>query len=102
MLILSCDEIIEGNEKFGPAFAGKPNYDYYIAICPTNCHITGNAKVFGLNVHPQESGVCKSALIDNSMPLTGGVIGIVTGLGLMRYPGYESRFGLEIAEFKTS
>lgn len=36
------------------------------------------------------------------MPLTGGVIGIVTGLGLNRYPAYESRFGMEITEFKTS
>lgn len=39
MLRLSCDEIVEGNEKFGPAFAGKPNYDYFIALCPTNCHL---------------------------------------------------------------
>jgi len=46
--------------------------------------------------------VCKSALVDNSMPLTGGVIGIVTGLGLKRYPGYDSRFGMEIVEWKTS
>lgn len=102
MLKLSCGEVVEGNPKFGPMFSGKPNFDYYIALCPKNCHIEGNANVHGLNVHPQESGVCKSALIDNSMPLTGGVIGIGTGLGLKKYPGYKTRFGIEVLEFKVS
>jgi hypothetical protein len=36
------------------------------------------------------------------MPLTGGVIGVATGLGLLRYPAFESRFGMEIQEFKMS
>jgi len=52
MLKLTCDEVVEANEKFGPAFAGKPNYDYFIALCPTNCHLSGNSKIYGLNVHP--------------------------------------------------
>lgn len=99
---MTCTDVVEGNPKFGPAFAGVPNFDYFIAICPKDCHIEGDAVVYGLNVHPQEAGVCKTALVDNSMPLTGGVIGVATGLGLLRYPAFDSRFGMEIQEFKMS
>jgi len=43
---------VEGNDKFGPPSSGEANYGYFIAICPANCHRTGNAPVYGLNVHP--------------------------------------------------
>jgi len=43
---------VEGNEAFGPDFSGKANYDFFIVQCPINCHIEGNAKVFGYEIHP--------------------------------------------------
>ncbi len=46
-------------------------------------------KVFGYNIHPEESSICKAAIIDNAMPLIGGVVGIGIGVGLEKYPSGE-------------
>jgi len=52
MIELDCDEIVFENEKFGPAFSGKPNYDFFIAKCPKDCSVDGTAPVYGLGIHP--------------------------------------------------
>jgi len=30
----------------------------------------------GMGIHPEESSVCRAAIVDKSLPLYGGVIGI--------------------------
>lgn len=48
----------------------------YIGKCPGKCHADGEKKVYGVAIHASESSVCKSAIYDHSMPITGGIIGI--------------------------
>jgi len=88
MVELTCDEVVKDNPKFGPKFVGQfPNYKLIIAKCPTGCSGPSNSPTMGKGIHPEESSVCRAAIIDRSMPLFGGVIGIniLTGID-----GYES------------
>ena len=47
-----------------------------IAKCPPGCYKAGAQGVFGMSIHNEESSICKSAVIDNASPLSGGVIGV--------------------------
>ena len=38
MLMIDCTAKVEGDERFGPSFAGKPNYDFFIVHCPKDCN----------------------------------------------------------------
>lgn len=101
MIEITCDDKILGDERFGPTYEGKPNFDYYIVKCPTNCD-KGNTNVFGYNIHPEESSICKAAIIDNAMPLIGGVVGVGIGVGLEKYPSGEPRLGINVGEHQKS
>jgi len=57
----------------------------YIGKCPGKCHADGEKKVYGVAIHASESSVCKSAIYDHSMPITGGIIGIGIQPGLETY-----------------
>lgn len=37
MIILSCDDVVKDNDRFGPKFSRNTNFEMIIAICPTNC-----------------------------------------------------------------
>jgi LCCL domain len=63
------------------------NFQTFIVICPKDCWKAGSTQVFGLAIHPEEASICRSALVDNSMPLTGGIVGVGITYGL---PGYQA------------
>ena len=44
-------------------------------ICPPNCH--KESKVIGRNAYHPNTNLCAAAIIDNSIPITGGRVGIV-------------------------
>lgn len=72
ILQLSCDTVIKNNKDFGPRYSSNMvNFLTKIAICPSDCFKIGESKIFGLGIHPEESSICKSAIIDRSMPLLG-------------------------------
>jgi hypothetical protein len=77
MVDLGCDDMINGNEDFGPSFSNNvPNFEMVIAKCPPGCYKVGSQGVFGLSIHNEESSICKSAVVDGASPLSGGIIGI--------------------------
>ena len=77
MVDLGCDDMIKGNENFGPSYSNDiPNFEMIIGKCPPGCYKVGSVSVFGLSIHNEESSICKSAVVDNASPLSGGVIGI--------------------------
>jgi hypothetical protein len=56
---------------------GKPNYKLVIARCPGKCNDDAWVKkVYGVGIHPGESSICKSAIYDKAIPLSGGIIGV--------------------------
>jgi len=102
MIIINCSDKVLGDLRFGPVYAGKPNYDFYIVKCSNFCGESGNINAFGQYVHPEESGICKSAIVDNAMPLTGGVVGVGIGVGLPLYPAAKETYGIKIVEHAES
>jgi hypothetical protein len=45
MFEITCDTKVEGDERFGPVYAGKPNYDFFIVHCPKDCNKVGSTAV---------------------------------------------------------
>jgi len=99
MISITCSDKVLGDLRFGPVYAGKPNYEFYIVKCPNFCGESGMINAFGRYIHPEESGICKSAIVDNAMPLTGGVVGVGIGVGLPKYPEAPESYGIKIVEF---
>ena len=84
---LTCEAKLKGNADFGPKFFDlHVNFQNYIVICPKDCWKAGSTQIFGAAIHPEESSICRSALVDQSMPLTGGMVGVGVTYGL---PGYQ-------------
>jgi len=52
MILADCSTKVEGDERFGPAYSGKPNFDYYIVKCPKDCNKEGSVAAFGYGIHP--------------------------------------------------
>jgi len=94
MLEFTCDSVVAGNADFGPPTAGKPNYVLMIGSCPGNCHEKGDHKVFGMGIHPEMSSICKAAIYDRSMPISGGVIGVGIQPGIGQYSKGQKVLGL--------
>lgn len=70
----------------GKTVVNSTNYKMVIAKCPHDCHIAiEGSEVFGYGIHPEESSICMSALVDRSIPFHGGVIGINVLTGLNAY-----------------
>lgn len=56
-----------------------------------------------MGIHPEESSICKSAIIDNSMTLMGGIVGVGTYKGIGAYMKNEEKiYGLEVEAHKQS
>jgi len=64
LLNWNCDSVVKGNMDFGPPTIGVPNYALFLGRCPNGCSELGEAKVFGIGIHPENSGICKSAIYD--------------------------------------
>jgi len=47
MIIATCDTKVNGDLRFGPVYAGKPNYDFYIVRCPNGCADGGMVNAYG-------------------------------------------------------
>lgn len=103
LIELKCEDKLKDNEHFGPQFSNNNvNFEPYIAICPHDCWKQGATSVFGLGIHPEEASICRSAIVDRSMPLTGGVIGIGVTHGLNDYQKAPNYADLEIRAHKVS
>lgn len=87
MILLDCDAKMKDDVRFGGVFAVNiTNYDFFIIKCPHDCHLPSEiGNVYGLAIHPEDSSICMSALVDKSMPFTGGVIGMNVLSGLSKY-----------------
>jgi len=68
-----------------------------------NCWKPGTSKIYGEGIHPEESSICRAALIDRAIPLVGGVIGISALTGLEKYDeGQNQNLGLEVLGHSSS
>jgi hypothetical protein len=47
MISATCDDKVNGDLRFGPVYAGKPNFDFYIVKCPTGCADGGKVNAYG-------------------------------------------------------
>ena len=56
-------------------------------MCPANCDNTGETLPKGLGIHPDDSSICKSAIVDGALPVGGGVVGVGTYVGINNYEG---------------
>lgn len=71
------------NLIFGPDYpTANVNYMKILAKCPANCHKT-QGLVYGTGIHPENSPICLSALVDQAISDYGGVIQISI------FPGFE-------------
>ena len=103
LLELGCEDKIKDNDNFGPKYGTKQiNFESFIAICPKDCWKPGSAPVFGVGIHPEEASICRSAIVDRSMPYIGGVIGIGISHGLNSYEAGHPYAGLEVKSYKSS
>lgn len=86
---LTCKQklINTGDEMlFGPDFpTQKVNYLNVLASCPANCHKESDT-VLGVGVHPENSSICLSAIVDRAISLYGGIISISVVSGMNEYP----------------
>jgi hypothetical protein len=48
-------------------------------ICPPNCHKA--ASVIGRSIYHPKTSVCAAAIVDNSIPFSGGMLGIIRASG---------------------
>ena len=70
---------------FGSTYpTSKINYINVLARCPSNCHNV-EGTVYGKGIHPDNSPICLSALIDRAVSEYGGIISISIFPGLEKY-----------------
>jgi hypothetical protein len=90
---LTCEQTLTNpsptHKIFGPEYInGKGNYMSFLAQCPSDCHKHPNI-VFGTGIHPSNSPICLSAMIDNAISYYGGIISISVFPGFSNYPSYN-------------
>jgi len=77
-----------------------------IGKCPAGCWIPHESSlVYGVGIHPEESSICRSAIVDKAIPLVGGIIGIniLTGMNFYDESGSaDDYFGLAPKSFGVS
>lgn len=56
MIVATCDDKVNGDLRFGPVYAGKPNFDFYIVKCPNGCADGGKVNVILFNICLQAYG----------------------------------------------
>lgn len=99
---ISCVDVLKDNQNFGPKYVTNVvNYSMFLVECPSNCTKIKN-RVYGLGIHPEESPICISAIIDRSMSLYGGIIGINVISGIQSYTGGKKIFGFQIESYGVS
>lgn len=87
---LQCDQKLENTNMilFGPDYPTKRSeYMSVLVRCPYNCHdLTGT--VFGVGIHPTNSPICLSGIVDGSLSYYGGImsVSITSGMDLYKIP----------------
>ena len=103
---LSCNDVLKGNENFGPSYNNANNYvnyENFIAECPSGCiEHQSSQYVFGLSIHPEESPICLSAITDRAMSFYGGIISISIYKGLDTYTGGMKIFNVPVSSHSKS
>jgi len=46
-----------------------------LVSCPNGC-LQQTQNVYGVGIHPDASGICASAIVDRSCPVTGGIVAV--------------------------
>jgi len=91
------------NPVFGPDYpTNKPNYLNILARCPGNCHKL-KERVLGTGIHPLNTPICLSALVDNALSFYGGIISISVLPGLIKYTipkSFKQTKGQRVKEFE--
>jgi hypothetical protein len=67
----NAEDIFTDWEKYAPR---QTNYEQKFIKCPDHCWV--DQKVDGLGSHPQKSPLCASAMVDDQMPFSGGIVAI--------------------------
>ena len=60
-------------------FSAEVNYEVVYVICPPGCHEA--ASVIGRTIYHPATNVCAAGIVDNSIPKTGGLMGVVRSHG---------------------
>ena len=111
LIDLKCDQTMKNPDEetnlFGPDYPTHDvNYYSVLVRCPANCHKSKNVQVYGLGIHPAESPICFSAIVDNAMSLYGGIFSISIFSGYKKYEliqnAPEKIYGFEIKSFGAS
>ncbi len=80
ILDISCEQKLVNPDAetnlFGPDYPTKNvNYLRILVRCPSNC-FKNKGEVYGYGIHPQNSPICLSAIVDNAMSLYGGIVSV--------------------------
>lgn len=87
---------MENTEYFGDAV----NYEVKYGVCPPGCN--ENSSVLGRSVYHPDSSVCGAAIIDGSLPKSGGLVGIVRLSGQEKYEECKKSYGMVISQGSKS
>lgn len=71
------------------------NYEIAFALCPANC-IAETTSVTGRNAYKAISKVCGAALVDNSISMSGGLVGVIRMSGQGGYAQTKKTKGILI------
>ncbi len=108
---LKCNQVLKNPDDetilFGPDYPTQDiNYTTILARCPSNCHNQKNVIVYGLAIHPAESPICPSAIVDQAISLYGGIFQISLFAGRDKYEIIESApktlYGFKVKKFESS
>lgn len=99
---ISCVDVLKDNQYFGPRYVTNyVNYSMYLVKCPSNC-LKYKTRVYGLGIHPEESPICISAIIDRAVSFYGGIIGVNVLSGIAAYTGGKNYFGYQVESYGNS
>jgi hypothetical protein len=91
-----------GNPLLPDYPTNRINYTNFLIRCPSNCKGL-DSTVLGMGIHPRESPICLSAIVDRSVSIYGGLISVGIFPGLRIYAGYEMKmFGIDIKPYNES
>ena len=106
LIKLSCNDILKGNENFGPVYSNNNNfvnYENFLAECPSDCLLKPSSQyTYGLAFHPEESPICLSAIVDRAVSFYGGIISISVYKGLDSYTGGMKIFNIPVSSHAKS
>jgi len=70
------------------------NYEITFIACPPGCH--KDASTVGRTIYSPKSAVCAAAIMDGSIPKTGGLFGLIRTAGQPTYDEYKKVKGIAV------